>query len=105
MSDKNLYVIRLHDDVLKVDKFLKQNPKYRLDKPCMYVGVTSHDPKKRFKQHKDGYKSSRIAKKYGKYLMWKKFQHLNPVPAKEGVKRERALAMELRRKGYGVWQN
>ena len=105
MSDKNLYVIRLDDDVLKVDKFLKRNPKYRLGKPCMYVGVTSHDPKKRFKQQKDGYKSSRIAKKYGKYLMWKKFRHLNPVPSNEAEDRERALATELRRKGYGVWQN
>ena len=30
---------------------------------------------------------------------------LNPVPDKEGEKRERALATELRQKGYGVWQN
>ena len=71
----------------------------------MYVGVTSHDPKKRFEQHKDGYKSSRLAKRYGKHLMWKKFRHLNPVPAYEAEKRERALAREFRQKGYGVWQN
>ena len=101
---KNLYVIRLDDDVLKLDQFQEQNRNYQSGKPCMYVGVTSHDPKKRFKQHKDGYKSSRIAKKYGKYLMWKKFRHLNPVPSNEAEKRERELATELRRKGYGVWQ-
>ena len=105
MSDKNLYVIRLDDDVLKLVKFREQNPDYRIGKPCMYVGVTSHDPKRRFKQHKEGYKSSRIARKHGEYLMWKKFQHLNPVPAHESVERERALATELRQKGYGVWQN
>jgi Holliday junction resolvase len=28
-----------------------------------------------------------------------------PGPDKEGEKRERALATELRQKGYGVWQN
>jgi len=104
MSDKNLYVIRLDDDVLKEDKFWEQNPEYRTGKPCMYVGVTSHDPKRRSKQHKEGYKNSRIAKKYGKYLMWKKFRHLNPVPSNEAKKLERALATELRGKGYGVWQ-
>ena len=73
--------------------------------PCMYVGVTSCDPRVRFKQHKDGYKSSRVAKKYGKYLMWKKFRHLNPVVVQEAVERERALAIGLRERGYGVWQN
>ncbi len=102
---KNLYVIRLDDEVLKLAKFLEANPDYRSGKPCVYVGATSHDPKKRFKQHKDGYRSSRIAKKYGKYLMSKEFEHLNPVPDKEGEKRERALATELRQRGYGVWQN
>jgi predicted GIY-YIG superfamily endonuclease len=102
---KNLYVIRLDDDVLELDKFRKKNPNYRSGKPCMYVGITSHDPKRRFKQHKEGYKSSRIAKKYGKYLMRNKFQHLNPLPAKEAESREGALATELRQKGYGVWQN
>jgi len=28
-----------------------------------------------------------------------------PGPDEEGEKRERALATELRQKGYGVWQN
>ena len=101
---KNLYVIRLDDAVLQLRRFQEENPDYRPGKPCMYVGVTSHDPVVRFKQHKDGYKASPIARKYGKYLLRKKFEHLNPVAAAEGVTRERALAVELRRKGYGVRQ-
>ena len=104
MSDKNLYVIQLNADVLKLGKFWQENPEYQSGKPCMYVGVTSHNPKKRFNQHTDGYKSSRIVKKYGEYLMWKKFRHLNPVLSNKAEIRECALAMELRQKGYGVWQ-
>lgn len=102
---RNLYVIRLDDAVLERQKFLEANPDYQPGKPCVYVGVTSHDPAVRFKQHKEGSKASRIANRYGKYLMRKKFERLNPVPAAEAEARERALAVELRRKGYGVWQN
>ena len=102
---RNLYVIRLDDAVLQERKFREKNPDYRPGKPCMYVGVTSHDPASRFKQHKDGYKASPVVRKYGKYLMRKKFEHDNPVPADEAEIRERALAVELRSKGYAVWQN
>ena len=102
---KNLYVIRLDDAVLQRRKFLEANPDYQPGKPCMYVGVTSYDPPVRFKQHKEGYKASRFARDYGKYLMWKKFEHLNPIPAAEAKARERALAVDLRRRGYGVWQH
>ena len=101
---KNLYVIRLDDAVLELRRFREENPGYRPGKPCLYVGVTSRNPEVRFRQHKDGYKASSIARRYGKYLLRKKFENLNPVPAAEGVTRERALAVELRRKGYGVWQ-
>ncbi len=104
-AGKNLYVVRLHDSVAKLPRFVKANSSHRPGKPCLYVGVTSHDPAVRFKQHQDGYKASRIVKKYGRYLMWKKFKHLNPVPAKEAERRERELASELREKGYAVWQN
>ena len=44
----------------------------------MYVGQTWHDPEVRFQQHKDGYKASRIVRKYGKRLLRKKYDHLNP---------------------------
>ncbi len=71
----------------------------------MYVGVTSHDPKVRFKQHRDGNKPSRIVRKYDRYLMWKRFTDRNPVPAQQAEREERRLARDLRRKGYGVWQH
>ena len=71
----------------------------------MYVGQTWHDPEVRFQQHKDGYKASRIVKGYVKGLMRKKYEHLNPVPGAEAEDREEDLAVDLRRRGYGVWWN
>ena len=102
---RNLYVIRLDDAVLRKRKFRERNPGYQPGKPCVYVGQTSLDPDIRFQQHKEGYKSSRIAKKYGKYLMRKRYERLNPVPAAEAEDQEKALAATLQRKGYGVWWN
>jgi hypothetical protein len=101
---KNLYVIRLDDAVREDRRFKKQNPDYGGSKPCMYVGSTGHTPEKRFQQHRDGYKASSAVRKHGRYIMWKKFDHLNPIPSHEAEVREAALADDLRRKGYGVWQ-
>jgi len=98
-------VIRLDDAVLRERKFKERNPGYQSGKPWVYVGQTSRDPDDRFQQHKEGYKSSRIAKRYGKYLMRKQYEHLNPVPAAEAEDQEKALAAALQRKGYGVWWN
>lgn len=102
---KNLYVIRLDDDVLEVRKFREANPDYVEGMPCVYVGVTSLEPEARFLQHKEGYKSCRFVKNYGEFLQWELFAHLNPVAAAEGEERERRLAETLRKKGFGVWQN
>lgn len=110
-SQRNLYVIRLDHAVWQVRKFRERNPHYRFRrfrlfrKPCVYVGQTWHDPGVRFQQHKDGYKASRIAKRYGKRLMRKRYEHLNPVLAAEAEDREEDLAVDLRRRGYGVWWN
>ena len=101
---KNLYVIRLEETVLKKKKFIRENPEYLEGKPCVYVGSTAHNPEKRFKQHKKGYKASRYAKKYGQYLMKRKYKHLNPVPSSEAEEKEAKLAESLRRKGFAVWQ-
>ena len=98
-------MIRLDDAVLRERKFRERNPGYQSGKPCVYVGQTSRDPDVRFQQHKEGDKASRIAKKYGKYLMRRRYERLNPVPAAEAEDREETLATDLQRKGYGVWWN
>ena len=95
---RNLYVIRLDDAVLRKRKFRERNPGYQPGKPCVYGGQTSLDPDDRFQQHKDGDKASPIARKYGNYLMRKRYEHLNPVPAAEAEDREEDLAAALQRK-------
>ena len=102
---KRLYVIRLDDAVRDKPKYEGYNPNYRPGRPCMYVGSSAHDPDARFKQHLNGYKPSRIVKNHGLYLMRRKYERLNPVPADEAEDREKLLAEELRKKGYWVWQN
>ncbi len=102
---KNLYVIRLDDDVLEKRKFREANPHYVEGMPCYYVGVTSLDPEKRFLQHKNGYKACRYVRDYGEFLQWEEFAHLNPVPAAQGERLERQLAESLRNKGCAVWQH
>ena len=37
--------------------------------------------------------------------MKKEYEHLNPVPAAEAEDWEEDLAVDLRRRGYGVWWN
>lgn len=108
---RNLYVILLDDAVLRHRKFRERNPDYRrrrfglFGKPCVYVGETWHDPEVRFQKHKDGYKGARFVRRYGKRLMRTEYEHLNPVPAAEAKDREEALAVDLQRRGYGVWWN
>lgn len=102
---KNLYVIRLDDDVLDKRKFREANPDYVEGMPCLYVGCTSLEPAERFLQHKEGYKACKYVRDFGEFLQWEAFAHLNPVPAAEGERRERELAQNLRKKGFAVWQN
>ena len=102
----SVYVIRLDDEVLKSGRFLKENPQYEDGKPCAYVGMTGLTPEERFAQHKAGIKSGKgFAHKYGKYLMRKQFEHLNPMTFEEAVAQEPELAEKLRAKGWGVWSN
>lgn len=86
-------------------RFREANPGYIEGKSCVYVGMTGRTPDERFQQHRDGYKSSRYPRKYGKYLRRKLFEHLNPMTHEQARKMEVELARRLRQKGYGVWQN
>lgn len=101
----NVYVIALDKSVMNDKRFREANPYYVEGKPCVYVGMTGRTPDERFRQHKEGYKSSRYPKKYGMYLRRKLFDHLNPMTHEEAVEMEVELAKQLRYRGYGVWQN
>lgn len=70
-----------------------------------HLGLTGLTPEARFENHLCGRKASRIVKRFGVRLVPSLYSRYNPMTYEDAVKRERALATELRRRGYGVWQH
>jgi hypothetical protein len=101
-SQKSVYVIRLNPAAAKHPKVLRQNPKRDPSKPCVYVGMTGLPVAERFTNHRNGYKSSWVVKKYGEGLMPDLYEHLNPMPYDAAVEMEKDLAEDLRNQGYTV---
>ena len=98
----NVYVIFLDRTVLKHPSILRLNPNRQPSKPCVYVGMTGLPVDQRFKNHKDGYKSAWVVRKYGVRLMPELYEHLNPMPFEGAVQMEMELAEDLRAEGYTV---
>ncbi len=109
----NVYVVELRKQVFSDNwKFRKENPQFKGVLECLYVGMTSLDPKARFLKHKTGarskkgYKiSSNIVEKYGMYLRPSLYEGLNPMSKQDAIKTEENLALRLRKQGYAVWWN
>jgi len=101
---RNLYVITLAPEVLWIREFRQQNPGYIEGMPCVYVGMTVHDPGDRFEQHMLGYRSSRYPHRYGVELAQDLMDGFDGAGLAD-AERETALAEWLRRQGYAVWQN
>jgi len=100
----SVYVVLLSRDVLYERKFVKCNPDYDPEKPCVYVGMTGQSPDVRFDKHKAGLKANRYVKKYGQRLVPELYECYNPMPYEAALDMEIELAIYLREKGYGVWQ-
>jgi hypothetical protein len=98
----NVYVVLLADAVTKHPSILRLNPKREPLKPCVYVEMTGLRIDQRFKNHKNGYKSAWVVRKYGLRLMPELYEHLNPMPFEAAVQMELELAEELRAAGYTV---
>lgn len=105
MSTHNIYVIGLSKEVLENRKFREANPDYISGKPLAYVGMSSRTPEERFKQHKTGYKSARLVKKFGLQLKPKQYSALNPMTYNEALIMEKLKTKQLRNRGWGVWSN
>jgi hypothetical protein len=56
----------------------------------------------RFENHKNGYKSVWVVKKYARRLMPELYEHLNPMPFEAAAQMEKELAEDLRVEGYTV---
>ena len=101
-----MYVIELDKKVGKLVKFRKQSPKYLLGNRCFYVGQSAKIPSKRFRQHKEGYKSNSYANRFGMRLVPKFYEKYNPIPTrKDAEELEEYVAKKLREERFGVWFN
>ena len=98
----NVYVVLLRDAVARHRSILRLNPKRDPLKPCVYVGMTGIPVDHRFENHKNGYKSAWVVRKYGVRLMPELYEHLNPMPFEGAVQMEAELAEDLRAAGYTV---
>jgi hypothetical protein len=98
----SVYVVLLDNSVAKHPSILRVNPKRDPLKPCVYVGMTGLPVHERLENHKNGYKSASVVKKYGVRLMPELYQHLNPMPFEAAAQMEIELAEDLRAEGYTV---
>jgi hypothetical protein len=110
MSDRrrfHLYVIRLRKSILRSRSFRRANPRYVVGKPCVYVGSTARTPEERFEVHRtDRVKGSGKVRKYGECLLEWAYQDLPTFYRREKAEEAEArYADELRKRGWGVWQN
>ena len=101
-----VYVIRLLPSVLEEPDFFAENPRHRVDKPCVYVGSTYLTPLLRYRQHVAGYKSCSKVRKHhdARSPLIRRFQCHFPE-RRSAEAHERTLAATLRGRGYAVWQN
>jgi hypothetical protein len=95
-------VVLLDNVVAKHPSILRANPRRDPSKPCVYVGMTGLPVDDRFENHKNGYKSAWVVKKYGIRLMPELYENLNPMPFEAAVQMEMELAEDLRAEGYTV---
>jgi hypothetical protein len=98
----SVYVILLDEAVAKHSSIVRSNPTRDPLKPCLYVGMTGLPVDHRFENHKNGYKSAWVVKKYGLHLLPELYEHLNPMPFEAAAQMEIELAEDLRAQGYTV---
>ena len=100
-----IYVIRLKNRVINDPRFRQRNAQYILKNPCVYVGMTYLSAEERYEQHKNGIHSARIVRNYHRDLMNSECRRTRPITQRRALKREAALAQNLRERGWGVWSN
>ena len=75
----------------------------------MYVGAAGLSPEERFANHKSGNKANwyahTYAHTYGDALFPELSRHLNPMTYQRALATEIAVAGDLPREGFAVWQN
>lgn len=99
----HLYVVELDPAVRDHGRVRKANPQG--DERCVYVGSTAHTPEHRLAQHKQGVHANRgYVTDYGRDLRQDLAGGSTYSTRSEAEAAERALAEQLRKEGYTVWQ-
>ena len=89
---RRVYVVELNSDAGK-----RRDPRI----PWVYVGSSARTAELRFEQHKRGYKSARLVKRFGERLRPDLYDDLSPVVGSdEAVATERTRATQLARAGF-----
>lgn len=99
-----LYVIELQPEAAKTMRFRRQNPDFVGDRPCLYVGSSIHEPELRFEQHRTGYKSASLVRRYGVRILREHCRRVRVLDGRSLQKKEARLAARLRTEGFGVYQ-
>ena len=60
----HVYVVLLSNKAARHPSILRANPKRDPRKPCVYVGMSGLPPEHRFENHRHGYKSAWVVRKY-----------------------------------------
>ena len=98
-SGYHVYVVELDPSLCVQLGCLSRN-----GKPPVYVGQSAQPPDVRFRQHKDGDKSSKYVRNFGVRLMPRLYRNVRPMPTRTAaLEAEQKLADKLRRMGYCVF--
>jgi hypothetical protein len=95
----HVYVIELEQSLCVRRKCLSRN-----GRPPVYVGQSATAPETRFKQHKSGYKASRVVRDHGVKLVPALSRGFGPFSEREdALDAEARLAERLTKLGYCVF--
>src|SRR5438046_3655940 len=89
----SVYVVLLKNAVAKHPSILRLNPKRDPLKPCVYVGMTGISVDHRFENHKNGYKSAWVVRKYGVRLMPELYEVVNTMQFADTVRLDADVAV------------
>jgi len=102
-DSRYLVVVGLDKAVTLEHDFREKHPNYKPGKPCAIVAVSALQPEAWFEKYRQQDSHCPVVKKYGEYLMKKKYQKHNPIQADRAEFVKEEVINSLRSKGYAVW--
>jgi len=108
MADREyrVYVLGLKKSVWdESKKFRDENPDYIQGKPMVYVGSTGQTIDERLQDHLSGHNANEFVTDYFKKKRPDQYKGIRPRKSRSSAEaREARLALELKGRGWAVWQ-